>query len=507
MSQVIDLCEDSGDDDGEWPNTASVPSLPLFGKRPRDKEESFDDAHLRNENGPGNKNATGSAAFVIEQLANEVDVSLHKKRRGVVRSEASVKNDAAGLCMHILKGVHATEQDVSEHSHVTDHRESHASIAAASSHPMNSDSEQTSGNDGSTNTNSQKLLTLKPLSNSSGVSVWENRLNELAEFRKIHGHCNVPQKSSAKLGNWVDNQRSQYRLHRDGKMSSITLSRIQELESLGFKWDRYFAAWQDRLSELADYCKEHGHCNVPKGYSKNTKLATWVSRQRCNYRFYQEGKISSMTPFRLQKLESMGFDWGVCATPWENRLSELTDFRKKHGHCNATKMNSENTKLANWVAYQRCQYKAKLKGKKSHMTLSRIQELESLGFDWRVCATPWEDHLSELADFRKKHGHCNVPQNWGEKNKLGGWVNAQRSHYKFHLEGKRSQMTLPRIQALESLGFEWKTSRWGKETRKQPSLDDYTRCAHRKPANSRQGASSQLDTATSNVILRATGYY
>jgi hypothetical protein len=43
MSQVIDLCEDS-DDNGEWPNTVPVPPLPLIRKRPRDKEESSNDA-------------------------------------------------------------------------------------------------------------------------------------------------------------------------------------------------------------------------------------------------------------------------------------------------------------------------------------------------------------------------------------------------------------------------------------------------------------------------------
>jgi hypothetical protein len=55
MPKVIDLCQDSdSDDDGEWPNTVSDPSLQLSAKRPRDKEESFNDVHLRNENGPEN---------------------------------------------------------------------------------------------------------------------------------------------------------------------------------------------------------------------------------------------------------------------------------------------------------------------------------------------------------------------------------------------------------------------------------------------------------------------
>jgi hypothetical protein len=48
---------------------------------------------------------------------------------------------------------------------------------------------------------------------------------------------------------------------------------------------------------------------------------------------------------------------------------------------------------------QRNQYKLHLEGKKSHMT-SRIQALESLGFEWEF-TTAWEDRLSELADYRK----------------------------------------------------------------------------------------------------------
>jgi hypothetical protein len=145
-------------------------------------------------------------------------------------------------------------------------------------------------------------------------------------------------------------------------------------------------------------------------------------------------------------------------------------------------------------------------GKPSPMTLPRIQESESLGFEWKS-SIGWEDRLSELADYCKIHGHCNVCRNYGESSKLAKWVSTQRSNYNLQQEGKRSQMILDRIQALEGLGFEWKPSGRGKGTRKKPSLDDDTRCAHRKPANLRKGGSSRLETAPSNLILRATGYY
>jgi hypothetical protein len=59
------------------------------------------------------------------------------------------------------------------------------------------------------------------------------------------------------------------------------------------------------------------------------------------------------------------------------------------------------------------------------MTAFRIQELESLGFEWVVCVatfkavTTFKDSLNELAIYRKIHGHCNVPHNYSENPQLG----------------------------------------------------------------------------------------
>jgi hypothetical protein len=301
MSREYDLCEDR-DDNGELPNHVYVPSLQLSRKRPRD-------THHRYENGPGNNTATGSAEIVVDlELADEVEVSTHEKRRGVRVTTA-----------------------------------------------------------------------------------WEDRLSELADYRKIHGHCNVPRNhiGNVKLATWVSTQRSNYRLHRQGRRSHLTTFRIQELESLGFEWNPsiriYVTTWEDRLSELADYHKTHGHCNVPDSYCGDTKLGVWVARQRGTYRLYREGKTSPMTPLRIQKLESLDFEWSrACFTAWEDRLSELADYRKIHGHCNVPQSYSENTKLGNWVKTQRYQYRLHLKGKRSPiMTRSRIQALESLGFEWK----------------------------------------------------------------------------------------------------------------------------
>jgi hypothetical protein len=414
MSRAIIMFED-GDDNGELTNTnaASISLLLLSRKRPRNKEEISNHAHPPNENDPGNKTAAGPADFVVDlELADEVEVpvSAHKKRK----RRTVVKNDAAGKYAQIPKAV--SEEGVgSEDSQVAAHRESHEGITAAAtaSHPMNSDSEQASGDDGSTNKHSQKLST----------------------------------------------------------------SEIQ--------WQSRVSAWKDRLSELADYRKIYGDCNVPKRYSENTKLAIWVATQRKQYKFHLKGMQSPMTLARIQDLDSLGFEWKPSrvydTAAWEARLSELADYRKIQGHCKVPTIYSENTKLSHWVRSQRTQYKLQLDGKPSHMTLPRFQALKSLGFEWNTRSASWEVRLSELVDYRKLHGHCNVPQHYIENSKLARWVGNQRKIYWLHQEGKTSSMTLSHIQELEDMGFEWKPPMGrGKSKPKNLSLEDDTACVRER---------------------------
>jgi hypothetical protein len=388
MSKVTAFYENS-DDNGQRPNSDSVPSLPCSSKRLRDKKESRNDS--------GRKAVTGSAKFVFDlELADGVEVvSPSKKRHRVAKVIPNGENYAVRNCAQILKGVNATEKDVDgEDAQGVDHRDFHegTDVTVAASHSMNSDSEQTGHNSGSANEHFEKQEATKPPSNALGfqgrASLWEDRLTELTEYFKIHGHCDVPQgySKTAKLCVWVRKQRKQYRLYVEGENSTMTLFRLQELEILDFEWATSHSAstWEFRLSELTDYRQKHGHCNVPQRYSENTKLGTWVSNQRNHYRLHREGKTSSMTTFRIQELESLGFEWKlVSVTAWEDRLSELADYCKIHGHCNVPQRYSENSKLGRWVADQRNHYTLHLRGKISHMTPFRIQALESLGFEWK----------------------------------------------------------------------------------------------------------------------------
>eukprot|EP00980_Cylindrotheca_fusiformis_P002493 scaffold586_cov68-Cylindrotheca_fusiformis.AAC.2 len=140
--------------------------------------------------------------------------------------------------------------------------------------------------------------------------------------------------------------------------------------------------WVQLFEELYKYKEEHGNCLVPHTYAKNPALSRWVKRQRYQYRLKREGKMSTLTKVRLQKLEEVGFVWDSHAAAWEQRHNELAAFRREHGHCNVPSQYPENPQLATWVKCQRRQCKIFRQGKKSNMTMERFTALDKLGFIW-----------------------------------------------------------------------------------------------------------------------------
>jgi hypothetical protein len=140
---------------------------------------------------------------------------------------------------------------------------------------------------------------------------WTQRYDELCEYVKTHGNCQVPHSytQNPALSRWVKRQRYQYKLRVENKTSTMTEERVAALERIGFVWDSHVAAWDERRSELIEYKRTYGHCNVPSNYPSNRQLAVWVKRQRRQYKFFLAGKPSSMTDDRIASLESIGFEW------------------------------------------------------------------------------------------------------------------------------------------------------------------------------------------------------
>ncbi|CAJ1950416.1 unnamed protein product [Cylindrotheca closterium] len=73
----------------------------------------------------------------------------------------------------------------------------------------------------------------------SHASAWQEKFNELKAFKQRTGHCNVPSDYPENVGlsTWAKCQRRQYKLYKSGASSSMTIHRLQTLESLGFVFE------------------------------------------------------------------------------------------------------------------------------------------------------------------------------------------------------------------------------------------------------------------------------
>ena len=120
-------------------------------------------------------------------------------------------------------------------------------------------------------------------------SKWEDSFQRLLAFKKVHGHCLVPNRyrEDPQLGSWgkygvgfcrmseqrahtctcpihtVSTQRRQYKLlmSGSGSPSAMTAERARRLEAMGFQWsttDPRHVPWEQRYGELRNFVVSDG---------------------------------------------------------------------------------------------------------------------------------------------------------------------------------------------------------------------------------------------------------
>ncbi|CAJ1965829.1 unnamed protein product [Cylindrotheca closterium] len=213
--------------------------------------------------------------------------------------------------------------------------------------------------------------------------------------------------------------------------------------------------WLSNLEQLREYKEQHGDCVVPRGFSGNPRLASWVAEQRKQRKLLMDGKQSSMIPGRIRLLDDLGFVWNAQEAAWDRQLTDLKAFQAKYGHCLVTVGHAEYPKLGSWVKEQRRHHVLMEQGKASNMSAERAAKLDAVGFCWNTHQALWLERFHELDEYKKLHGHSVVPTKCQENQRLGTWVHHQRREYKKYQLGKPSHMTAERIEALESLDFVW----------------------------------------------------
>jgi len=117
------------------------------------------------------------------------------------------------------------------------------------------------------------------------------------------------------LGQWIDQQRTEYKKFLRGVPSLLTSGQIKKLDSVHFPWltnrDSKLPSksWEEMFGELLADKVKHGRNR--SNDSKNVELYNWKVRQRQDRMNIEKKykKRSAVFEERIRKLDEVGFDW------------------------------------------------------------------------------------------------------------------------------------------------------------------------------------------------------
>jgi superfamily II DNA or RNA helicase len=263
---------------------------------------------------------------------------------------------------------------------------------------------------------------------------WDLWFGLLQKFHAREGHCRVVdkhQEDGLTLGRWVNNQRS--------RRDSLFPEQIERLNQLGFSWTPWDEAWEAKFAALKNFHAREGHCRVTANHEEDElQLGKWVNRQR-------KKKKHNLRTEQIERLNQLGFSWDLDIEAWDAKFAALKNFHAREGHCRVTANHEEDgLQLGAWVARQRF--------KRNELSPEQCERLNQLGFSWDPLVESWEANLAALEKFKKREGHCRVPQNHQEDGQnLGTWITS--------IKGRRSSLPREQIEELNLAGFCWDSRR------------------------------------------------
>ena len=141
--------------------------------------------------------------------------------------------------------------------------------------------------------------------------VWNQKLQQYRQISQQHSNHNST--VGQDLARWMKTQKREFIKYQNKIRSSLTEDRIKALRSANFPLEDpnhvAYTSWLERFEQLRAYKEENGSCHIPQRYTANPQLALFVKAQRYHYQRMIEGKKCSITPERVEMLDSIGFEW------------------------------------------------------------------------------------------------------------------------------------------------------------------------------------------------------
>jgi len=270
---------------------------------------------------------------------------------------------------------------------------------------------------------------------------WNFMFGFLLDYVDKEGHARPPIEFKTveeyPLGTWAGTQRH--------NKESLTQKQILKLESLdGWAWNVLEFNWELGCTHLEEFVKKEGHARVPQNHiaSDGFSLGNWVLIRRHS--------VNKLSKEKKKRLDDLGFVWEPYRFAWDLAFEELKLFYRENNHIKVKQKHKTESGflLHPWIKSQQ-----KLK-----VILESDQRklLESIpGWKWSKWKEEWNSNFDKLKNISSQNGHCLVPDNVKDFDRLRQWVISQR--------GRKNKLEKEFKEKLESLsGWTWYPSqdRW-----------------------------------------------
>ena len=249
--------------------------------------------------------------------------------------------------------------------------------AAATVTTSTSSSTRTSATSSSTSSNANnRSLPAAVIAAAGGIAtapslLWMVRYNELLEFKQRFGHCLVPNnyRANIQLGRWVKRQRQ---LNKQTEKFEL-----EHHERHG---------QQQQVDRNKNKTPKNGGSATGTSTSSTSPSSSSPSSKKDNGKSCCPTKM--LTKERKKLLQDIGFIWDSHEAIWDERYTQLEQFKSLHGNCKIPTRYPACPELAVWAKRQRRQFQVLLQEARKQHQLEQQRSSNSSGNGGGTTAIP-----------------------------------------------------------------------------------------------------------------------
>ena len=290
-------------------------------------------------------------------------------------------------------------------------------------------------------------------------SAWETYYIAAKQWYQENGNLRIPKSyvtsTGLTLGSWIQTQR---RVYSGTVTGNLTEEKVRKLNEIGMVWDTKNQSWNEALTELQVYYKEHGNLDIKARYetANGFKLGRWISNLRTKVK--TKGLDQTLTKEQQEQLVSLGMIWDKNTEKWEEYFKAAENYYKTYGNLEVMTqyVTEDGIPLGRWLANINRQDSGE-NSRRAPLSAEQLERLSNIGFKLeKKTVRQWNEKYALAKDYYEEYGNLNVPVSYSVNGvKLGRWISNIRAKRK-HPEGSGMVLDEHRIRQLDSIGMDWK---------------------------------------------------